>query len=94
MKKPVIVLFSILSIIIALSIVQVVVANNISTTGAELAKLQDEVNRYKRENAVVHEQILKASSFITIAETAEKQGYVAIKTEVYLSTPLPLALKQ
>lgn len=77
--------------IIALSVVHVAVANNISTTGINLSKLQKELNDYKRENAFLHEKILERSSLTYIHEKAEQSGFVASKGDYYLSTPLPLA---
>lgn len=94
MKKPVFFLIIPIGIIIILSVVQVVVANHISTTGAELSKIQDEVRTYRKENTEIEEQILATSSLIRISEVAKNDGYVETKTTVSLSTPLPLALKQ
>ncbi len=94
MKRPVFVIIFISLIIVILSIVQVSVANQISTTGSELVALQNKVNDYQRENTILHEQLLAAASFTTIADKAKQLGYVPAKSQVYLNTPLPLALKQ
>jgi cell division protein FtsL len=91
MKKPVLFIVTMILTIIGLSIVHVAVANNISTTGVNLSKLQDELDTYKRENAFLHEKILELSSLTYINEKAEQSGFIASKGDYYFSTPLPLA---
>lgn len=94
MKKPILFLFFIFFIIIVLSLVQVFVANRISTTGVDLEKIQNSIQHYKKENALLNEKILTQASLVRISEVAIKEGYTLEKSQVYLSTPLPLALKQ
>ena len=74
--------------------VRVTVENSISTTGIELMKLQEEVAAYKKDNALLQEKYLANSSLINIAAKARKKGFVDSTNQVYLSAPLPLALKQ
>lgn len=94
MKRPVYVIIFIFVTILGLSIAQISVSNQISTAGSELAALQHEVETYERENTILEEEVLTASSFTNISEKAEKLGYVEVKTSVSLTAPLPLALKQ
>jgi cell division protein FtsL len=94
MKRPVYLIIVIFITIVGLAIAQVSVANQISTTGAELAALQTEVDEYKRQNTVLQEELLAAASFTTIAEQAEELGYEQVKNRLTLSESLPLALKQ
>lgn len=91
MKKPALFIISMILTIISLSVVHVAVANNISTTGVNLSKLQTELDDYKRENAFLHEKILELSSLTYINEKAEEKGFIASKGDYYVSTPLPLA---
>lgn len=93
MKKPLFFISIIISIIIVLSIVQVAVANRISTTGVTLSKLQEELKIYKKENTYLHERILAASSLTTISEKAIGLGFTEVNNKVFLSAPLPLALR-
>ena len=93
MKRPIYLIIFIVTIIIGLSVAQASVSNQISTTGSELASLQKQVNDYKRENTILHEQYLEASSFTNIAEKAKHLGFVEAKSKLYLNTPLPLALR-
>ena len=94
MKKPILVILFIFSVIIGLSLVQISLSNQISTAGAELAHLEKEVAEYKRKNIILKEQVLEASSLLTLSKKAEKQGFVQSKSQVYLNTPLPLAFNQ
>jgi cell division protein FtsL len=93
MKKPVIIIAFIFTIIIGLSLVQINLSNQISTAGTELAKLEQQVAEYKRQNIVLKEQVLEASSLTNISKKAETLGFAPTKSQVYLNTPLPLALR-
>lgn len=93
MKRPKRLISFIFLIIIALSVVRVTVENSISTTGITLVKLQERLASYKKDNALLAERYLQDSSFLSIASKAAEKGFVESKNQVYLSTPLPLALK-
>ena len=94
MKKPFVIIFSLISIIIVLTMVQVVVSNRLSTNGLTLGALEETISTYKNENTVLKEKLLIVSSFSHVASQAAEMGFVQAKTPVFLSTPLPLALKQ
>ena len=81
-------------VIIGLSIVQISLSNRIATDGSQLAQLDQQINVYKRQNILIQEQVLQASSLTNIEQKAEKLGFVEANSAIYLSTPLPLALKQ
>ncbi len=91
MKKSKICIGLVVITILVLSVVQVVVANRISTNGIELAKVQNEIKKIKTDNVVLKEKILQRSSFTEIASKAGELGFVKSNKNVYLSTPLPLA---
>lgn len=93
MKRPVYVIIFIFVTIVGLALWQVGMANEISTTGAELAAVQSQVDDYKRQNTILREELLAVSSFTNISEQAEKLGFVQSKTSISLNTPLPLALR-
>ncbi len=93
MKKLILVASTLFIVVIVLAVLQVMMTNMLSTDGAQLSELQAEVSRYKRENALLSEKILQASSLTTISEKATEQGF-ASTAQTYLSAPLPLALKQ
>lgn len=77
--------------IFGLAIGQVVVANSLSTTGIELAKLQTEIKDYKKQNAILKEKVLSAGSLTKIASTAGELGFVSSTKTIDISSPLPLA---
>jgi len=56
--------------------------------------LQNRIEAYKKTNAMLSEKYLEDSSLTTIAAKAKEKGFIDAKDQVYLSTPLPLALKQ
>lgn len=94
MKRPRLLITIILLTILILAIVRVTVENSISTTGSELLKLQTKLEVYKKSNALLQEKYLEVSSLTKIASSAGQLGFVPVKNQVYLSTPLPLALKR
>lgn len=94
MKKPAFFITCIILIIIMLSIVQVIVSNNLSTTGIELAKYQEDINTYQKENTILHQELLEKSSYTYIASKAAELGFVEDKSRVYLTDPIPVAFKQ
>lgn len=91
MKKTVVILGLILFTVISLSIVQVIVANRIATTGIEVSKMQQTIKTYKHKNAILKERILKEAAFTEIASKAATLGFVDSKNTIHLSSPLPLA---
>ena len=94
MKRPLYILTFIILIIITLTVIRVSIVNSISTTGAELAMMQNDISAFKKQNTLLKEQYLEISSYTNIEEKAKKLGFVDSKLQLYLSTPLPLALKQ
>lgn len=93
MKKPFFFIGFITLTIICLSIVQVVISNSLSTTGLDLAKIEKELHAYQRENDTLRQRVLIASSLTRIASVAGELGFTSKKFEVFLTTPLPLAVK-
>lgn len=94
MKRPTRLIIFILLIIVALSIVKITVENSISTTGAELARLETDINGQERANEILKERYLESSSLTALSQKAEKNGFIDAQSQVYLSAPLPLALRQ
>lgn len=91
MKRPVYLIIFIFVTILGLEIAHISVVNQISTTGAELADLQEEIDNYERENTILEEELLAAASFTNISEKAEQLGFVEVKNQVALTNTLPLA---
>ncbi len=91
MKRPALFIALNLLVIVALSIVQVVAANSISTTGIELSKIQEEITGLQKQNEVLHEQVLSLSSLTSIASRAADMGFQESKATLVIAQPLPLA---
>ena len=94
MKKPVLIIIFFIISIISLWTTQVLISNRLSTTGIELQKIQSEIARYKKENTLIKEKVLEASSLLKVSQKAKTLGFVESKSQIYLSDPLPLALNQ
>ncbi|MDP2649282.1 MAG: hypothetical protein Q8P10_00400 [bacterium] len=93
MKKPTLFISFIALIVVFLSIVQIIVSNRLSTTGIQLAKLDDEISFYDDRNLLLKEKLLTDSSLHHIVLTANKIGFVEEKSKFFLTSPLPLAAK-
>lgn len=93
MKKPTLIIIFLLGLVIALSIAKVIVYNRLSTSGVFVGKVEEEVISYKRENAILTQELLSNSSLTNISIKAEKFGFVKEDSEMILKT-LPLAVKQ
>lgn len=80
--------------IIFLSVVQVAVSSKLSTVGIELDELEEKINLYEKENTNLSEKYLFETSLTNVASKAAQLGFVEKKSRIYLTTPLPLAVKQ
>ena len=94
MKKPLILIIFFITVITGLVVVQVAVSNKISTAGIELENLQAQTFKIKKENTILEDKVLEASSIINLSNKAKELGFVSVKSNIYISNPLPLALKQ
>lgn len=75
-------------------ILQVALINRLSTTGIELENLQSQLARFKKENTMLEEKILTASSLLNVSKEAKALGFVNTKSQIFLNKPLPLAFRQ
>lgn len=94
MKRPVLFISFIFSIVVGLTVIQVGIMNQMTTTGIELVKIEKELTMYRKENTILEEQLLASESLTNISGKAKRLGFVDSKSQVYFSTPLPLALNQ
>ena len=92
MRKKFIV-FIMMSILVVLSLVQVVLSNSLSTTGIALSRLEGEVARYKRLNSMLRETILTETSLTKIASSAATFGYISGSSQIVISGSVPIAAK-
>lgn len=94
MKKPAFFITCLVFVILALSIIQVIVSNRLSTTGITLSNLEEETMYYDRQNSLLREKLLTVSSLTHIASTAGQLGFIENKSQIILTTSLPLAVRQ
>jgi cell division protein FtsL len=94
MKRPVQIITTLVFLIIALGVVRVTVSNGLSTSGIAVKSIEDNVSSFKKENLILQEQLLSISSYTEIASKAGELGFVPDKTNLVISTSLPIALKQ
>lgn len=94
MKRPTLLITISICIIFILSITKTIISNRLSTTGIALEKTEGELNNYKTQNLVLREKLLALSSLANIASKAALLGFVENKSQIFLTKPLPLAIKQ
>lgn len=93
MRKPAIIIIFLLGLILTLSMVKAVVYNGLSTSGTFVGEIEEQIEIYKTQNAILSEQLLIYSSLSNISEKASKLGFVHENSVMMLKT-LPLAVKQ
>lgn len=69
-------------------------ANSVSTSGLTLDETNNEIAKYKLENDILNEKLLRIASLTSIASEAAKMGFVYGSEKITLSGPLPIAEKQ
>lgn len=94
MKKPYFIIIFLIGLIITLSVIKVIVYNRLSTSGVFVGKVEEEINFYKTQNAILSEDLLILSSLTNIASHATELGFVKENSSlVVLKTSRPLAIK-
>lgn len=94
MNKSRFVLIFIAISILALSVIQTVMSNGLSTSGVLLNKISEEINFYKTENTILSEKLFLAASFKSIVSKASSLGFVEGKSQYVVTSSLPLAIRQ
>ena len=94
MKKPGLIIGSLIIFILVLSVVRIFISNQVMTSGVVLGKLQEEAAGLKTENILLSEKLYTKTALATIDSEAEKQGYISQKSEFVLSGQMPVAYKQ
>lgn len=95
MKKPALIITFLIGIIISLSIIKAIVYNRLSTSGVFVGEVEEEINFYKTQNAILSEKLLTLSSLTNIKDRAKKEGFTNERTLfMVLKTSKPLAVRQ
>lgn len=93
MKKCYILVIFLLGAAIVLSIGKAVLYNALSTSGIFVSKVEQEINYYKTQNALLSEEFLTASSLTNVNEKALASGFTNENTLMILKTSRSLAVK-
>ncbi len=93
MKKPMLVISFLGIIVVALVVARITLENSISTTGIKLVDLQNQISAVKKENELLKVAYLQAGSYTNIAIKAKQLGYISVKSQIDLATPLPIAMR-
>ncbi len=93
MKKSYILIISLLGLVVVLSVVKAVLQNTLSTSGIFVSKVEQEVNFYKTQNAILSEELLTVSSLTNVAQKAQESGFTSENTLMVLKASSPLAVR-
>lgn len=93
MKKYILAISIMVFILVVLTVIQSVVANSVSTVGVDIAVIQEEIDAYKKDNALLKETYLTRSSYTIIAEEVEERGFEPSTKQLSLTSPQPLAYR-
>jgi len=94
MKKPALIISSLIILVLVLSVVKIFISNQVATSGVILGKIEEEAANLKTENILLSEKLYTKSALTSIDSEAEKMGFVTPKTEFVLSGQMPVAFKQ
>lgn len=94
MKKPALIIICLIGLVVVLSIAKAVAYNKLSTSGVFVGKVEEEINNYKTQNAILSEKLLSLSSLSSIALEADKLGFAGDSSIIVIKTSRPLAIKQ
>lgn len=94
MKKPSFIIIFFVGVIITLSFVQAAISNKLSTKGALISKIEEEIYYYKTQNSILSEQFLSYSSLTNLASRASELGFTKENKQFVLNPSVPLAVRQ
>jgi len=94
MKKPALIIGSLIILVLVLSVVRIFISNQVATSGVVLGKIQTEAASLKTENTLLAEKLYTKSALTSIDSEAENMGYVTPKSDFVLSGQVPVAYKQ
>jgi hypothetical protein len=94
MRKYTKILGVLIILTIMLSLLKSFASDRLSTSGMTLSETQSQVNFYKKENSLLYDKILSASSLTNISSEAAQIGFVEGKQNLVLGNSLPIAIKQ
>jgi hypothetical protein len=93
MKKPYLIITILIGLISILSMGKAILQNNFSVSGILISEIEQKINYYKTQNAILSEDLLTASSLVNIIEKASGSGFTNENTLMVLKTSSPLAIR-
>ena len=93
MKKSYAIIIFLLGLSTLLAMGKAILQNTLSTSGIYVSEMQQEINSYKTQNAVLSERLLTASSLTTIIEKANKAGFTSENNLMVLRSSSSLAVR-
>lgn len=93
MNLPRLFIFTLLSIVAILAVIQITASNFLTTDGVDLAQIKKEIAGLKKENIILREQIYTLSSLTEVASKAAALGFVPEKDTVFIQSSQPLAIR-
>jgi Na+-transporting NADH:ubiquinone oxidoreductase subunit NqrC len=94
MKKPALIIGSLIILVLVLSVVRIFISNQVSTSGVVLSAIQTEAASVKTENTILAEKLYTESALTNIDSEAENLGFVTPKSDFVLSGQVSVAFKQ
>lgn len=93
MKKSYTIVIFLLGLSTLLAMGKAILQNSLSTSGIFVSEMQQEINSYKTQNAILSERLLTASSLTTIIEKARKAGFTSENNLMVLRSSGSLAVR-
>lgn len=87
------ILFFVCGSILLLAFVKLLLANVLSLSGLRVAKLEEQVSSFEKENNLIKEEIVKLSSLSRISQEAVNLGLEKPTLVVNLTSGVPVALR-
>lgn len=93
MKKSSGIILLFIGLIIVLSIVQAGISNRLSVKGVLVGKIEERIDYYKTQNAILSEKLLSYSSLTNLTSRATQAGFAKERTGITLGSSVPLAVR-
>lgn len=94
MKNWAKIITSMILIVILLATVKIYISNGVATSGILLGKIQEQIDNFKLQNALISEKLYTESSLTMINSKAQNLGYTDKRSDFVISSQQSVALKQ
>jgi len=84
--------FIVITLVLILSLVQLLISHRLATTGEVVKKLEIRASQVEKENAFLEEEISQKGSLSEVSQKAEQLGLVRTSSILYLTSQIPVAL--